>query len=379
MRRIIWSVSLIVAIVALTLGLGQATRADEAPPTPQSGVNTNLLVNGGFEDLPFYWRYPNHFVGGGWIRWWIHLSDLPEYADSDGSYGRYPHSGAHGQVYFVWGKVWTAGIYQMVDGVIPCAPYELTVWARNEWSAAPTSLPHARIGLDPQGTQLTLSDDDCAVHNGLPPLTVWSAEQTAGFTWEQLAVQAEPLGNRLTVILYSAPWPPGDHHVGYYFDSFWDDADLHLLPPPWARLPNPLSTLPDGFASEVAITPLTETLTVEWETPQPVFSQLWYRVVTPTAITTPTAEMTHTLYMPAIAGALDLAELTEYTPLASSPATSHQAVIAGLQPGQVVQFAIVTRHLVGGGCGVTVSEVFQYIVLPSEGFSNRPGVGSPPL
>ena len=29
---------------------------------PAEALSDNLLVNGNFDELPFYWAYPNHFV-----------------------------------------------------------------------------------------------------------------------------------------------------------------------------------------------------------------------------------------------------------------------------------------------------------------------------
>jgi hypothetical protein len=32
---------------------------------------SNLLTNGNFDELPFDWFSPNHYVAGGWYRWLI--------------------------------------------------------------------------------------------------------------------------------------------------------------------------------------------------------------------------------------------------------------------------------------------------------------------
>ena len=114
------------------------------------------------------------------------------------------------------------------------------MWARNHSLAG--ALPHAKIGLDPQGTDLT---PDGAVKNGLPPYTVWSPEQTALEVWEQLAVETESWGNSMTAILYAAP-RPGSAAV-HYFDTYWDAGALTQGSYPNGRLPDPASGTPTGL------------------------------------------------------------------------------------------------------------------------------------
>ncbi|MCS7179721.1 MAG: hypothetical protein N0A03_10760, partial [Anaerolineae bacterium] len=64
--------------------MGATSRLPAPPVVEAMSGGPNLLVNGNFDDpaYPFYWRYPNHFVAGGWIRWWIHGTVLPEYDDA---------------------------------------------------------------------------------------------------------------------------------------------------------------------------------------------------------------------------------------------------------------------------------------------------------
>ena len=91
-----------------------------------------LLVNGNFEEVPFYWRVPTHWVAGGWYRWWSESTPtLPEFDDIR-SWSPRPYDGNHAQVYFKWGQSYEAGIYQEVSGLTPCTPYRLTMWAGND-------------------------------------------------------------------------------------------------------------------------------------------------------------------------------------------------------------------------------------------------------
>ena len=327
-----------------------------APPIETQSFTSNLLVNGSFDDpaYPFYWRYPNHFVAGGWIRWWIHLTVLPEYDDVR-PWRPYSYDGEHAQAYFKWGIPYTAGIYQVVNGLTPCVPYRLTMWARNH--SLEGALPHARIGLDPQGTQLTPSDDDCAVKNGLPPLTVWSREQTALFTWEELAVEAEPLGNRLTAILCAAPRPSSN--VTHYYDTFWDAGRLVQLSFPDGRLPEPPSWAPSGFIQNLQATILLDTLLVTWDTPQPASTQVWYQVTGPR----PPRSLSETAQEPA-STVQEVYPLT--TTLDTMPVTHHRALIEGLTVSDTVSLVALSRRPTDVACVTEVSEPRQ-VVIPAPG------------
>lgn len=318
-----------------------------APPVAAMSYGPNLLVNGNFDDpaYPFYWRYPNHYVAGGWIRWWIHGTVLPEYDDARTQ--RPYYDGGHAQVYFKWGSTYEAGIYQVVSGLTPCTPYRFTMWARNH--SLEGVLPHARIGLDPEGTQLTPDDYDCAVKTGLPPKTVWSREQTALFTWEKLSVEAESLGNRLTAILYAHPEPPPDGRT-YYFDTIWDAGELVTGTYPGGRLPEPASWAPSGFITNIVTSTVLNALVIEWDTLAPASTQVWYNVISPTEPISFTGAFT--VYLPLVAKA---PYYTYATVPDVTPATHHRVVIGGLQNGQIVRFVALSRRLYDGSCVTEVS------------------------
>jgi hypothetical protein len=326
-----------------------------APPIETQSFTPNLLVNGNFDDpaYPFYWRYPNHFVAGGWVRWWIHGTVLPEYDDARDK--RPYYDGGHAQVYFKWGPTYEAGIYQVVTGLTPCTPYRFTMWARNH--SLDGVLPHARIGLDPQGTQLTPDDYDCAVKTGLPPQTVWSGEQTALFTWEELSVEAEPLGNRLTAILYAHPEPP-PYGGPYYYDTIWDAGRLITGTYPGGRLPEPTSWTPSGFITNIVTSTVLNTLVIEWDTLAPASTQVWYEILPPPSPPiSPTGAFT--VYLPLVMRA---PTFTDATSLDVTPVTHHRAVIPGLQDGQTVRFVALSRRLLGGSCVTEVSAPIEVTV-----------------
>lgn len=340
-----WGTSPEHSLSPLSPEMDMETRTDH--PILASGTPAGvLLVNGNFEEVPFYWRVPNHWIAGGWYRWWSESTPtMPEFDDIR-PWSPRPYDGNHAQVYFKWGQPYEAGIYQEVSGLIPCTPYRLTMWARND--SNDVILPHARIGLDPQGTQLTSrtplgpEDEDSVVRGGMPPLTVWSPEQTARFTWEQLSVEAEPLGNKLTVILYARPEPLGN---AVYFTTFWDAGQLITSTFAGNRLPPPMDLTPSEFITNVTITTVLDRLVVEWDTLAPASTQVWYDILSPTVPVTPTGP--YVVYLPLVMRSISYAYAT---PLDINPVTHHRAVISDLEDGQIVRLLLLSRHPTATQC-----------------------------
>ncbi len=324
-----------------------------SPPIEALLLDPGLLVNGNFDQIPFYWRVPNHWIAGGWARWWTAESPtIPEYDDVR-PYSPPPYEGNHAQVYFKWGTPYEAGLYQVVNGLTPCIPYRLTLWTRND--APRRFLPHARIGLDPQGTQLTTrapvgpEDEDSVVRSGMPPLTVWASEQTRGFTWEELSVETEPLEDRMTVILYARPEPLEGGE--YYFTTFWDAGRLITSTYPGGRLPDPVSWTPSEFITNVVATPVLDWLIIEWDTKAPASTQVWYDILSPTSPTI-TGTLPYTIYLPLI---LRSPHPQYVTPLDPRPVTHHRVEISGLEDGQTVRFYVLSRRPLTETC---VTEIY---------------------
>ena len=330
---------LVLCSLLVLLGIGyRVTRPAEA-------LSDNLLVNGNFDEVPFYWAYPNHFVAGGWDRWWIHGTVLPEYDDVKGVRESIYVDGGHAQVYFKWGNAYTAGIFQVVNGLTPCRPYEFTMHARTHSLAG--MRPGSRIGLDPVGAQLT---PDGAVHDQTPLYrTIWSREQTALFVWEKLSVTAEPLGNSLTPILYASPTPGSD--AIHYYDTFWDAGALRASTYADGRLPNPLQPT-DGFIQGVNPITSSTSLTVNWNLDDVSGTQVWYNIVPPPAPPVPitsTFQINFSAYLPIAARSIPF-NFPQQTALEYTIAAAHSATIADVPAGHTVYYIVVARRLRGGAC-----------------------------
>jgi hypothetical protein len=338
----IWIPLVVAALLVTSLGLEfrglvAQTGPSEGPARHASSTEGNLLVNSSFESLPFYHQPPNHYIGGGWNRWWIHGGNFPEFSDSDGSHN-YDKDGTHSQVQYIWGKTYTAGIFQVVDGVTPCRPYRLTMWTRNHSLAG--AQPHARIGLDPQGALLT---PDGAVKDTAPlDRASWSREQTALSTWEELSVETEPTGSSLTAILYASP-QPGSGEVHFY-DTFWDAGSLIERDFAGDTLPDPTSWGPSAYLTNVEMEVVTSTeassyLTISWETPIPSSMEVRYEVTR--APYTPTV-YSHTTYLPIMS--------TQVSPINYTPSTRHSKTISGLHSGDEVRLWILSRMPINDIC-----------------------------
>jgi len=334
----------------------------DVPPTPldarlQAAAAGNLLVNGGMDDLPFYWMYPNHHVAGAWNRWWIHLTMLPEYDDV--RFSRPSHEGDHAQVYFKWfakGDEYHAGIYQVVDDLMPCIPYRFTMWARNHTLEGVK--PHARIGLDTQGTQLTSGPEEGAVLS-LPASVVWSAEQVNLFVWEQLTVEAEPSGARLTAITYAHPELPEVGPLEYYADTYWDTGRLEQISFAGGRLPAAPSATATDFVSTPSASASGDSITVQWSLAAPAPTQVWYRVIPPSSPSTIIGPWPYQVYLPVVQHHIPPAGYTQITELqVNQQQTQYEATITGLQSGDTVHGIIVVRRPVQGACTTQVSVPF---------------------
>lgn len=340
MRRSVLRLSAVTLVVLFVLGPGAPARGEigavESVSAPTPAVSaTDLLVNGNMEELPFYWKPPNHFVAGGWLRWWIGSGGNPEYDDVR-AWRPERYDGNHAQIYFRWGETYTAGIYQQVHGVTPCRFYRFEMYGRNH--SHDYANHHARIGIDPLGR--VYNDIDNPGIPSLPAEVVWSPEQTFYYTWGRHTVTAEALASSITAIAYAAP------DAGHkYYDTFWDAGSLVEVAPPGGRLPEPSSWTPTGFVQNVSATPRLDEMVITWETAAPASSQVWYNV----NVTT-----TNNTYAYA-------------SPVDMSPKTHHRVVLDGFQSGTAIQFVVVSRRYTGSDCVTAVSAPeMAYSPSPSD-------------
>ena len=320
----------------------------------------DLLANGGLNG-DYYWAKPNHYIAPEWGRWWFDGSVLPEY---DRSRGSEPYmEGDRSQRMHKWGSDFVSGIYQVAN-VTQCTDYRLETWIRSDSNKGQT--PNTRIGLDPTGTQLTGSPYSGAV-TSLPPLTRWSSMGTQHFTWDRFTTEAEAYGDKMTAILYAAPQLGPDHND--YYAIYFDAASLTEVAFADGKLPAPALWTPSGYV-QIVDTPefITPTLTIQWSTSDPSSTQILYSV-TPSVIT-PTATMTHTVFLPIIHQADRLPYLDTY------PTTNHQATISGLKVGDVVKFIALSRRVSGTSCATETSFPYEITIGSDQLIQLDPSEGA---
>ncbi|OQA14793.1 MAG: hypothetical protein BWY63_03079 [Chloroflexi bacterium ADurb.Bin360] len=229
------------------------------------------------------------------------------------------------------------------------------MYARSTGNAG--TQPHARIGLDPQGTQIT-SDH---VHNDIlswPPYLQWSSEQTNLFTWEQLKVTAEPLGTRLMAMTYAHPSYEGP--LTPWFDTWWDNGALHQLSFPDGKLPAPSSWDPNDNIQNVSYVPQGDQLVVSWNTPMPASTQVWYDFETPGEAITTTLPFTYTNYLPLVSKTT----VPRATTLNLQPTTNHTASIplSSMESGTRITLWVLSRRPGTEACITEGRGPFEYIL-----------------
>lgn len=235
---------LYVVLFAALLGLVGAAQ----PALAQDG---NLLQNPGFEgnysaympqtaqeraDCP-HGVCNTAQVPPSWRPWWnkARASDAnPEYKPAAPFASRI-RSGSNAAQYFSFYRTHEAGFMQQVN--VPAnATLQFSVWGQ-AWLSNSDSLTsdsnvwiNMRVGIDPAGGT-----------NPFSPNIVWSNTINPFDAYQQLSVQAQAQGSRVTVFTYSRAEYPLKHS-----DVYWDDATLFVTnqapPPPPPTTPPPTDT-----------------------------------------------------------------------------------------------------------------------------------------
>lgn len=357
-------VLLLIGILMVGVKPNMATQAYQAPDATSGG---DLLVNGDFEiedpsTRGFKWYPPNHYLALNWYRWWVNVwpSQIPEYDDMRPS-GRWPPvSGKHGQVYFKWGARYEAGIYQVVENITPCMPYEFSMYVRASGNIGTET--NAKIGLDPQGTKLTIDH----VRNdllGWPPYMQWSAEKSDTLhVWERVAVTAEALSNKMTAVTYANPLYVGP--LTPWFDTWWDYGTLYQGSFPGGRLPEP-ATWNSSYIQNVGAQRLgdQDQVNVTWNSIGPASTQVRYTVQIYSEPVTPTVPLSYTIYFPLVAHSRPI----QVTTLDPNPVTSHSVniLVPGLKSKDRITYWVLSRRPDTGGCiteGLGGLDGFEYVI-----------------
>ncbi len=344
MKRRIWYLIITVSLIVLVPGKGKISlRAGTEPP--RQAQSSNLLANGSMEES-FYWEPPNHWVARHWNRWWMKSSPIPEYDDVR-DWRPYRYDGEHAQIYYwSWPQAYTAGIFQQV-AVQPCTFYQFDMYGRN--TSWPNTNHHARIGLDPLGREYDI------YMSAFPDDVVWSAEQTFYRAWGQHIVATEAYSDHITAITYVSP----DYDAAPY-ETFWDAGTLTETAPPDGRLPAPEAMESDGFITNVITSASLDFLVIEWDTPAPASTQLWYSIWDNPHVTSTVAYTDSVIYFPVVFNNYGAEPDFQHATLADqTPITHHWVKIGPFEDRQTVQFIALSRRLDGSECRTSSSDVME--------------------
>ncbi len=318
----------------------------------------DLLRNGDMDQEGFYWRYPNHYIAGGWFEWFSTRLEIPEFTYGDRDY--FIHTPPGSQRIQKWATTYAGGLMQSPT-VTPCTYYRFQAYGHSRpGNEPPPPVPvasHMRVGIEPYGwmSGRTIPKYDPGLEPEEFPSTVfWSPEATHDFVWAPYEVTAEALSDTVTVILFSKPEVDPERGV-WWNDTLWDTASLVEVQPPSGtildsgRLPEP-----DGLITNVSIEALPHQATVEWDTSVDASSQILYRVYVPIS---PTEPLSYTVFMPAMYGDLNPRNLTQHSPVDQTPVRHHQVVLTDLPDDYIIDFVALSRRLQGAACVTSASEI----------------------
>ena len=321
----------------------------------------DLLINGDMDQMGFYWRYPNHYIAGGWFEWFSTRRWIPEYTYGDKDI--FKHTPPGSQRIHAWANSYTAGLMQSPN-VAPCAYYRFQAFGHSRPGNTPPPLwpaaSHMKVGVEPYGwmSGRTIPKYDPGLEpEEFPDTVVWSPEATNNFSWASYEVMIEALSDTITVILFSNPEVNPDSGV-WWNDTLWDTASLvQVQPPSGTLLDDNDPPEPDGLITNVSAKALPHTIIVEWDTSAEASTQLLYRAWEPSGPVTPTTLLTVSVYLPVVAAPLDASILTRHSPPDTTPVYHHRVLVTGLPASYNIDFVALSRRLQGNVCATSASGI----------------------
>jgi hypothetical protein len=324
----------------------------------------DLLTNGDMDQMGFYWRYPNHWIAGGWFEWFATtVGGIPEF--DDGHRRGFAHTPPSSQRLQLWGVTYAGGLLQS-PSVQPCTYYQLQAYGQSRPGSddpPPVKVAsHMKVGIEPYGwlSGRTIPRYDPGLEpDEFPPTVVWSPESDQDFVWVPYSVTTEALSDTITAILYSNPQV--DYEGGVIWnDAIWDTASLVEVPTPSGTLlDSDYLPVPDGFITSLNVQALPTVSIIEWDTPEAASSQVLYRVLDPTTPITATEPLTYPVYMPLVVRATDPLETMQRSPVYGAPVQHHTIVLTGLPDDYVIELVGLSRRLEDAGCVTSASDVIS--------------------
>jgi hypothetical protein len=333
---------------------GEASLA-RSPSTPG-----DLLTNGDMDQLGFYWRYPNHWIPGGWFEWFSMNHRIPEF--NNGNERNFVHSLPSSQRLQLWGGEYVGGLMQSVT-VTPCTYHQLTAYGQSRPGTGRLPLvpveSHMRVGIEPYSW---LSNRSITNYNPIlepedfPSTVVWSSEATSNYVFTPYTVTTEALSRTITVILYSNPQVDLLNGV-WWNDTVWDTASLVKVSPPSDLLLDDNLRERDGLIFNLSTVLFPRVAVVEWDTLVPASTQLIYRVLSRPDPISATRPLPHTLYLPQVTMPANLDVFTQHSPIEPTPKSHHRVTITGLPDVYTLEFVALSRRLEEKACVTSASRI----------------------
>ncbi len=206
--------SVLTALILVFMLAGSLIPASAAPP-----VQTNLLINPGFEDpyIPFQ-SDSTRMLADGWSAWHVPQREgdegfrnlKPDYQPASASNPDRILSGSNAQEYSSFFATHTGGVFQQVSvptGSEVAFSVAVYIWSTNgddpDTSAEPGRV-QVQVGIDPNGGT-----------DGESERIIWSLPLEFYDAYEEVAVSVPDVSNRVTVFVRTTFDLPQKHNVVY--------------------------------------------------------------------------------------------------------------------------------------------------------------------
>jgi hypothetical protein len=343
----------------------QYPHGDKSLLRTTSSTPGDLLRNGDMDQEGLYWKYPNHYIVGGWFEWFSTRRWIPEFDNGNRMANNFVHTPPNSQRIHAWANSYAGGLIQSVT-VTPCTYYQFQVYGHsrpgNEGSPPPVPVDsHMKVGIEPYGWMSERTPppppnyDPGLEPEEIPSTVIWSPEATHNFVFMPYAITAEARSTKVTVIMFSNPEIDPDNGV-VWNDTIWDTASLLEVPPPSGIiLDSAIVPEPDGLITNLTTDVVSQQATIEWDTTVDASTQLLYRVLEPSDPISVTHPLSYSLHFPVLSRSKNPYAM-QHSPFDSAPVSHHKVVLTDLPDDYVLEFVALSRRLNSNACVTSASD-----------------------
>lgn len=343
--------TLLAVVILAPLGFSIPAHAEKGGTPPAATTNRETvaasLYNPGFDNHVWHWfsyvpGANDSFVPDGWSIWYRN-GTVPFYTrvttkHVDGE------EAVRGHAYWDDGKL-KAGLYQVIEGTIPCLTYQFGMYGNSQASEEDDILHALKVGIHQTG----YSPSNVAVHEEFDEITWGGPCANCIRNWERVTVSTEALADRITVFTFANASGGSSH------DIIWDAGYFAEVTPD--LISDPDSPPASGGISGLQVATSSTSAVVSWNTSSAAISQVYYRLVAgpSSPVSPPGTLLLHTIYLPLVNRAPNPYPWFS-TELYKSSETDHSVEISGLQPGSTYEYFVASRGVSGDACVTWVSD-----------------------